>query len=83
MINKFKKDINHINTDLLKKGDFSLEVTLTDECNFRCAYCFEGVMCDNKTSFNCADDLFNKMDEMLSDEWFMSVFKGRGVGQTS
>lgn len=80
MIETFSDDIKEISNRVTKRNDYSLEITITDECNLRCTYCFEGDECLKTTTLNCVDDIFDAMDKMLCDSWFMSVFSGIRVG---
>lgn len=79
-INTFKKDISEISNNMNKKGEYSIEVTLTDECNFKCLYCFEGNNCLKNTTLNCVEDIFKSIDIMLMDDWFMDTFSGIRIG---
>ncbi len=79
-LSSFKEDIRNISDRLSDIGYFSLEITVTDECNFRCIYCFEGDECKKTTTLNHIDDIFAAIDKMLVDRWFLTVFKGVRIG---
>jgi uncharacterized protein len=79
-IKGFVDDVKDINKTLRGMPSFTMEVTLTDECNFRCTYCFEGDDCLKQTSLDCVDDIFKSIDVMLSDTWFLSSYKDLRIG---
>lgn len=60
--------------------EYGLEVTLTDDCNFACDYCFEGESCLKNTTLDCIENIFDAIDTMFNDEWFVSKFKGIRIG---
>jgi len=62
------------------KGFYSLELTLTDACNFRCSYCFEGDECLKTTTLDCVEDIFDAIEKMLNDRWFTSIHEGIKIG---
>lgn len=80
MIEQFSNDIKEISDNLTELPQFSMEVTLTDECNFRCTYCFEGDECLNTTSYGHVDSTFAAIDTMLADDWFNANFGGIRIG---
>lgn len=80
MIESFSEDIREISNHLKNRGYYSMEVTVTDECNLRCSYCFEGDECLKTTTLECVDEIFDAIDKMLGDPWFMYTFTGIHMG---
>jgi uncharacterized protein len=79
-MNMFNTDIEEVSTNLLNLYPYALEITITDECNLRCSYCFEGSSCLKDTSLDCVEEVFDAIDVMLGDEWFNANFSGIRIG---
>jgi sulfatase maturation enzyme AslB (radical SAM superfamily) len=58
------------------KPHYNLEVTTIQTCNMACTYCFEGDELQNKGSAVPLDILLPKIDSLLSDDKFNSIFGG-------
>jgi len=76
----FVSDIKEISDKVKNLPEYTIEVTLTDECNFRCTYCFEGSECMKTTTLTSIEDISTSVDTMLLDGWFLSEFKGVRIG---
>ena len=59
---------------------YNLELTVTDECNFACTYCFEGEECQKTTTLDCVDDIFSAIEKMFQSDWFNETFEGVKIG---
>jgi len=79
-IDDFGSDIKYMSDKIKPKGNYNIEITLTDECNFRCKYCFEGDECTKTTTLDCVDDVFDGIERMMNDEWFLQNFGGIRIG---
>ena len=80
MIRTFSNDIRDISLNMKDKSYYTMEITITDECNLRCTYCFEGDACQKTTTLDCVDDIFIAIDKMFKDQWFMDTFMGIRIG---
>lgn len=67
-----------INSSLKKTNLYSIEITTTQRCNFRCTYCFE-----NDSELNLSknlekdfDLLIRRINDFLNSEWFQNEFTG-------
>ena len=58
---------------------YSVDLTLTDDCNFNCSYCFEHGFF-NKNYFSQFDLFFKKMDELLNSSFFNNKYDMLGIG---
>jgi radical SAM protein with 4Fe4S-binding SPASM domain len=58
---------------------YSVDLTLTDDCNFNCSYCFEHGHF-NKNYFKEFDLFFEKMDDILKSKFFTSGYDLLGIG---
>jgi sulfatase maturation enzyme AslB (radical SAM superfamily) len=58
---------------------FHVDITLTDDCNFSCKYCFERG-CFNTHKFNDLDLFTKRMDELLSSSFFNNNYKILNIG---
>jgi len=58
---------------------YSIDLTLTDDCNFNCTYCFEHGHF-NKNYFDKFDLLFKKIDNLLKSSFFMNHYDILGIG---
>ena len=75
----FKEDVIEIvNSEQADMSMYTLEINLTDMCNFKCTYCFEGD--HNKIRYNFleknTDLLIKRIYELLENKWFKLIFKG-------
>ena len=58
---------------------YNIDLTLTDDCNFKCSYCFEkGYF--NKNYFNKYDLLFTKINELLESPFFLNKYDLLSIG---
>lgn len=58
---------------------YNIDVTLTDNCNFRCGYCFETDYF-KKNYFKDYDLLINKIKQLLKSNFFKKKYNGIGIG---
>ena len=80
-LDMFGRDIKNMGDELSKIQDmYSVELTVTSNCNFKCSYCCEGDACDVDSTFDDVDSLFEMIDGLLVDDWFLSVFSGVSIG---
>ena len=61
--------------DKINKSFFNLEINTTSACNMACDYCFEynTIKETKKINYNL---IVKRIDELLKDEWFNSMFSG-------
>jgi len=58
---------------------YSIDLTLTDDCNFNCSYCFEhGYF--NKNYFDKLDLFFKRMNDLLESKFFTGSYDILGIG---
>jgi len=75
----FKEDvIEIINQKKSSMGTYSLEINLTDKCNFNCSYCFEGDHTKIRNNFlsKNPDILIKTIYSILNNKWFKLTFRG-------
>ena len=71
-IQQFGKEIDEIVENVPKSG-FSIEITLTEGCNWDCEYCFEGSVKETCKKHRLNEDpepLFKTIDQVFEQEWF-------------
>lgn len=58
------------------KRTFTIDITTTNFCNFRCHYCYEGNATVDTGKFNASkkDQLYTFIDKLLVDDWFVEKF---------
>lgn len=76
----FKDDIKHIEKSISDKPSYSIELTVTSSCNFRCSYCCEGDSCTVDTTYEDMSGLFKMIDGLLVDDWFLSTYGSINFG---
>ncbi len=58
---------------------YSLDLTVTDDCNFNCSYCFEhGYF--NKNYFSKVDLFIKRINELLESDFFKKNYDMIGIG---
>jgi uncharacterized protein len=87
MVDNYKEVLNQrvddlresiIKTDVDKQKQFSVEINLTEHCNFKCEYCFEGHEKKRLKTNNLNDDpskIIKVIYSMFDDTWFKSIFE--------
>jgi len=76
-LNQFDEDIEEIKGKQLSRKSFSVEVTLTEGCNWNCEYCFEGVEKKTKKVHMLNKNpkpLLDFIDNMMESDWFKDRF---------
>ena len=61
------------------KGTYNLEITGTDDCNFRCDYCFEDG-CFSPQKFEDPDILVEKIYDLLASSFFREDYEFLNIG---
>lgn len=80
ILDTFKDDIVHIDKNMLRGNSYSIEISITSACNFRCSYCMERDSCYTDTVFDKIPELFSLVDGMLVDDWFLSNYEQIKIG---
>ena len=55
---------------------YDIDVTVTDNCNFRCKYCFERSSEYIPSNFQLTDQFITQLELLLSDDWFKCRYDG-------
>ena len=55
------------------KGTYSFEITTTNNCNFRCSYCFEKGFCAEKPLIN-SEIISKRVNELFEQDWFKEKY---------
>lgn len=60
---------------------YSVEITTTQSCNFRCTYCFENNSPVPKKNilYERIDDVIKQLDILFSDPWFDGTFDNKNI----
>jgi len=60
---------------------YSVEITTTQACNFRCSYCFESGMLSPKDNlmYKRTDEVLSQLDILFSDPWFDKTFDNKNI----
>ena len=58
---------------------YNIDLTLTDDCNFRCSYCFEEGFF-NKKYFSDTDLFIKRVDEFLDSFFFKNNYNLLNIG---
>lgn len=59
--------------DMPRKDGFSIEINLTQSCNFACSYCFENQKCNDNKILNI-EKVIDTIDNTINDEFFVKTF---------
>lgn len=71
---KFSNELLNVLDSYKNKNTFSLDITTTEFCNFKCSYCFEENKKLRKRTYNLSDmKIF--IEKLISNEIFMKEYK--------
>lgn len=74
VLNDFSNDLMFVLDSYKNKNAFSLDITTTENCNFKCSYCFEGDKVLRRRTYNLSD-MTNFIEKLMSNEIFMNEYK--------